>query len=313
MHPAYSVIVFTVASGAGFGLMAWLALWLLWQPHGTAALFILLGFGTAFVLSVAGLLSSMLHLGRPERAWRAFSQWRTSWLSREGVTAVAALGLAALLALAALFDLPVVLQRLLALPTLVLAVATVWCTGMIYESLTTIRAWNHALTTEIYVVQSLASGAVLLITLLALLGWLAPTAVWIGVALLLIGAVLKLVYWNSIDHAPRSLTAEAATGLGDLGKVRPLLEAHTQANYVMREMGYVVGRRHADKLRLIAIAAGFAIPAVALLLILPAPSLAGVWTVIATLSMALGLLVERWLFFAEAQHVATLYYGASRA
>lgn len=313
MHPAYSVIVFTVASGAGFGLMAWLALWLLWQPHGTAALFILLGFGTAFVLSVAGLLSSMLHLGRPERAWRAFSQWRTSWLSREGVTAVAALGLAALLALAALFDLPVVLQRLLALPTLVLAVATVWCTGMIYESLTTIRAWNHALTTEIYVVQSLASGAVLLITLLALLGWLAPTAVWIGVALLLIGAVLKLVYWNSIDHAPRSLTAEAATGLGDFGKVRPLLEAHTQANYVMREMGYVVGRRHADKLRLIAIAAGFAIPAVALLLILPAPSLAGVWTVIATLSMALGLLVERWLFFAEAQHVATLYYGASRA
>jgi DMSO reductase anchor subunit len=81
----------------------------------------------------------------------------------------------------------------------------------------------------------------------------------------------------------------------------------------MREMGYVVGRRHADKLRLIALGCGFAVPIFALLLILPAPSLAGLWAVVAVISMAIGLLVERWLFFAEAQHVVTLYYGASRA
>lgn len=313
MHPAYSVIAFTVASGAGFGLMAWLALWLLWQPHGTSATFILLGFGVAFALAIGGLLSSTLHLGRPERAWRAFSQWRTSWLSREGVAAVATLGLAAPLALAAWLDLPLIVQRLLALPTLVGAIATVWCTGMIYESLTTIRAWSHALTTEVYVVLAIASGALLLIAELAVLGWLAPTAVWVAIVLLVVGAGLKLLYWRGIDSEPRTLTAGAATGLGGLGEVRPLLEAHTQANFVMREMGYVVARRHADKLRMLTLALAFAVPIIALLLILAAPSMAAAFAIVAALSMLAGLLIERWLFFAEAQHVVTLFYGAARA
>ena len=57
----------------------------------------------ALVLITAGLLSSTAHLGRPERAWRAFSQWRTSWLSREGVAAVFTYVPAGLFALGALF------------------------------------------------------------------------------------------------------------------------------------------------------------------------------------------------------------------
>ncbi len=42
----------------------------------------------ALVLIGGGLLSSTLHLGNPQRAWRALSQWRSSWLSREGVMAM---------------------------------------------------------------------------------------------------------------------------------------------------------------------------------------------------------------------------------
>jgi sulfite dehydrogenase (quinone) subunit SoeC len=34
---------------------------------------------------------------------------------------------------------------------------------------------------------------------------------------------------------------------------------------------------------------------------------------LATLSMAFGLVIERWLFFAEAEHVSMLYYGADSA
>ena len=77
MHPAYSVIVFTCASGAGYGLLIWLALagvvggWTARAPGLGLA-----GFGLAFALITIGLLSSTAHLGRPERAWRAFSQWR---------------------------------------------------------------------------------------------------------------------------------------------------------------------------------------------------------------------------------------------
>lgn len=313
MHPAYSVIVFTCASGAGFGMLAWLAFSVLTSPPASSPGFYCAAFGMAFALAVAGLLTSTLHLGRPTRAWRAFSQWRTSWLSREGVAAVAALGSGALLALAAIFDVPFLLQAVLAVPALVFALATVWCTGMIYESLPTIRAWHHWLTTEIYLILALASGALLVTALLAAFGWMPPGAAWTTIVLLALAAAMKMFYWWSIDRAPRTLTAGAATGLGRFGAVRPLLEAHTQSNFVMREMGYQVARRHADKLRVLALLLAFATPIAMLLLALAAPATAVPFTLLATVAMTVGLLVERWLFFAEAQHVVTLFYGANRA
>ncbi len=313
MHPAYSVIVFTTSSGAGFGLLAWLAFGILTNPPASSFTFYLAAFGLAYALAIGGLLCSTFHLGHPERAWRAFSQWRTSWLSREGVAAVAALGVGGLMALAALADTPMWLQRILAAPTVVLALGTVWCTGMIYESLPTIRAWSHVLTTEIYLMLALASGALVLTTLLALMGWTSPGAAWAAIVLLALSALMKAIYWNGIDTAPRTLTAGSATGLGGSTKVRPLLEAHTEANFVMREMGYRVARKHADKLRLMVMTLAFAAPILLLVALLAKPALGPFAATLATISAAIGLLTERWLFFAEAQHVVTLYYGAARA
>src|SRR3546814_7492212 len=89
MHPAKSVILFTTASGAGYGLIAWLGVLAALCLLPAERWFGLVAFGLGLGLVVLGLLSSTLHLGRPERAWRAFSQWRSSWLSREGVAAVA--------------------------------------------------------------------------------------------------------------------------------------------------------------------------------------------------------------------------------
>nr|WP_217497731.1 DmsC/YnfH family molybdoenzyme membrane anchor subunit [Lysobacter enzymogenes] len=94
MHPAFSVIFFTTLSGAGYGLMAWLGALALLQHAGLRGAPQLpsfaLGAGllASLVLVTIGLLSSTAHLGKPLRAWRAFSQWRTSWLSREGVMAL---------------------------------------------------------------------------------------------------------------------------------------------------------------------------------------------------------------------------------
>ncbi|MEZ5850967.1 MAG: DmsC/YnfH family molybdoenzyme membrane anchor subunit [Hyphomicrobiaceae bacterium] len=313
MHPAYSVILFTTSSGAGFGLLAWLAFGILTSPPASSFTFYLVAFALAYTLAIGGLLCSTFHLGHPERAWRALSQWRTSWLSREGVAAIAALGIGALLALAALADVPVWLQRILAAPTLVLALATVWCTGMIYETLPTIRAWSHVLTTEVYLMLALASGALVLTTILALLGWPSPGAAWAAIVLLALSALMKAIYWNGIDAAPRTFTVGSAVGLGAGTKVRPLLEAHTEANFVMREMGYRVARKHADKLRLMVMAFAFAVPILLLVLLIAKPVLGPFAATLATISAGIGLFTERWLFFAEAQHVVTLYYGAARA
>src|SRR6516225_10243058 len=88
MHPAFSVIFFTSATGAGNGLLIVLgilgALGLLPHDRVLAATALCL----ALSLNVVGLVSSMFHLGRPERMWRAFSQWRSSWLSREAVASM---------------------------------------------------------------------------------------------------------------------------------------------------------------------------------------------------------------------------------
>jgi DMSO reductase anchor subunit len=314
MHPAYSVILFTTASGAGYGLLAWLAfagvLGLLPAERWLG----LVGFGLAFALITAGLLSSTAHLGRPERAWRAFSQWRSSWLSREGVMAVATYVPAGLLAAGW-----VVLERadgivaVLALLTAVCAVVTLYTTGMIYASLRTIRQWHQPLTAPIYIGLGLASGAVLLNLVLHVFGLAETWSAWLAILCVAASGLMKQGYWRAIDEAPRRYTVGAATGLGYLGKVRPLEPPHTQPNYIMREMGYRVARKHADKLRLIVLVAAFAVPIVGLLLS-PVGGAAGLLAAaLAALSMALGLVVERWLFFAEAQHVVMLYYGEDAA
>ena len=138
---------------------------------------------------------------------------------------------------------------------------------------------------------------------------------WLAVVCLVVAAALmKCAYWLRIDGEPRTYTVGAATGLGHLGKVRPLEPPHTQPNYIMREMGYRVARKHAEKLRLIVLAAGVRAcrspPRCCRWL---AAASASRRPLLAALSMALGLVVERWLFFAEAEHVVMLYYGEDAA
>jgi DMSO reductase anchor subunit len=197
--------------------------------------------------------------------------------------------------------------------TVLCAIGTLYTTGMIYASLRTIRHWYQPLTAPIYIVLGLASGAVLFNALLHTFGYVSIVLTWLAIALLAAGALLKVSYWRAVDTSEKRYTVEMATGLGHLGKVRPLEPPHTQPNYIMREMGYRVARKHADKLRLIVLAAAFAVPIAASLLSLVSGSVGIAAALLAAVSMALGLVVERWLFFAEAEHIVMLYYGADAA
>jgi sulfite dehydrogenase (quinone) subunit SoeC len=311
LHPAYSVIVFSTLSGAGYGLLALAAL--AGASHGPASSFAfgLLVMAIGLVLVTVGLLASTFHLGHPERAWRAMSQWRSSWLSREGVTALATYVPAVIFGW--LWLVPSSSPTAIRLAGLVLAamcVLTVICTAMIYASLATIRQWRQPLVLPVYLVMALATGAALLLAIAVPFG---RGALVLGViALIALAAVivLKLGYWHAIDREPRELTIGMATGLKE--PVRQWEPAHTARNFVMREMGYRVGRRHARRLRrlVLALFGVAAFLAVAALLVGSglAASLAAACSAIAALA---GALIERWLFFAEAEHVSSLYYGRS--
>lgn len=315
MHPAYSVIIFTTFSGAGFGLMAVLGFEAAFGEIARHWLIGLLGLGLAAALAGAGLLSSTFHLGHPERAWRAFTQWRSSWLSREGVLAVATFIPAAILGLTWIVTArPGVIITLTGIVTALLALATVYTTGMIYQSLPTIRAWHRTIVAPIYILLALMSGVVIAHALLLTLAQGDRAMGTAAIMLLVASAIAKLTYWHQIDNAAPLATPGTATGLGQFGTIRTLEHPHTMANYVMREMGYSIGRKHAAKLRQIAVIAAFALPALLIALSLTGNGLAALaasWG--AVITMMAGLFVERWLFFAEAEHVVMNYYGAKSA
>ena len=311
MHPAVSVIFFTVSSGVGYGLLALVgglgAFGLLPDDRAFGVTVLAL----ALVAVTAGLLSSTFHLGHPERAWRAFSQWRTSWLSREAVAAVMAYGPACGLALALLFPERFgALRPAAGLATAVMAAVTIFCTAMIYRSLKTIPEWANGWTVVNYLSLGLAGGAVWLVALLAGFGHPVQGMSAATVFVLVVAWILKRRYWRHIDVRKSSSTPETATGLGRFGKVRSFEAPHTEANYLLKEMGYEVARRHASRLRSHAQALAFVVPALlALATLALGPATTAAAAMLAALSITAGLLIERWLVFAEARHVVTLYYG----
>ncbi len=309
MHPAYSVILFTTATGAGYGLLVLLALVGISHGEATTIAFGLTSMVIALGLISIGLLASTFHLGHPERAWRALSQWRSSWLSREGVLAIVTYVPAVLFGVvwSGLIHAPDLIKPL-AVITVVLAMLTVMSTGKIYSTLKTIRAWHNPWTVWVYLTFALATGVTILAAITSVFGNFPAFLVYFSSAWMAVALIVKVLYWRSVDAAPRDLTMGDATGLGRLGKVGQWELPHSVPNYVQKEMGYAVARKHAAKLRKLVIAA----LVLAILLMLSALVVPHA----ALLSMALVLfasVVQRWLFFAEAQHVVTLFYGAEAA
>ena len=313
MHPAFSVIFFTTMSGAGYGLLALMSLLATLDRLPADRWFGLAGLGLALAAVSVGLLSSTFHLGHPERAWRAFSQWRTSWLSREGLIASITFLPAGLFALGwVLLQTHDGIWAVFGLATFLLSLATIACTAMIYACLKPIPRWSNGWTLPVYLALGLMTGALWLDALALAFGLGDPLLAWIALGLVLVAAAVKVGYWRHIDAAAPRSTAETATGLGGLGKVRLFEAPHTGENYLMREMGFRVARKHAAKLRRIALFLAFGLPLVLTLLLFLLSPLAGIAVAfLAAISAMAGVFVERWLFFAQARHAVTLYYGTS--
>ncbi len=318
MHPAFSVIFFTALSGAGYGLAIWTMLYGVRIGSAGHASWGIAYFSLALgaILIAVGLSSSVLHLGKPFRAWRAMSQWRTSWLSREGVLALSTfLPIAYFLAIPVTrpesMPVAVVVGLIAAVWLVVGALATVFCTAMIYASLPPIPAWSHRLVPAVYIVFALHTGGLLLLAFVALsLGVIDPNlSALLVIILSMLAWRLKRRYWRDIDRGEMPATRASALGL-PADRVATVFERpHTEANYLTREMGYVLARKHSARLRLIAVLLFAFVPMVCVAPLFLLPGLnSSPLLVVAALSALLGTFVERWLFFAEAKHLVMLYY-----
>ena len=302
MRPAWSVILLTTLIGAGQGLFLALLVVELASvpPVGFVVVCCLVSFG----LLAGGLIASFFHLGRPSRAWRAASQWRTSWLSREVIVLPAFMAAVAAYGAAVYLDLDRPLSLAIGALGVLLCVALFVCTAMIYACLKFLQEWHSPFTLLNYFLLGTASGFTLAVPLAVLAhhrfaGPLALAAFWLSAAAWLVrGASLV----RNARLQPKSTTQSA------IGIAQPKVEQKSQGfmggSFNTREFFHGKPKPVVGAVRLLFMILIFPIPA--LLLGWGGGSLASFFAAFVT--QFLGLLAERWYFFAEARHPQNLYY-----
>lgn len=319
MKPAFSVIFLTTLIGAGQGLF--LALF----THQSYALFGLLpmqhssfyGYGSvlALLFLIGGLIASFFHLGRPERAWRSATQWRTSWLSREVIVLPAFMGVVFLYGAAhlsgynpAVVTLPggllIDLSAVLGVIGTLLSFALFICTGMIYACLRFLREWHTPLTVINYILLGGSSGFILAAFYSASV---APDqadffAGWAIIITLLasIGRGTSLV--RNARLKPKS-TIQTAIGIKHPHIVQRSMGA-MGGTFNTREFFHGKSAAFMRTIKPTFLILVFVVPLILLALGMSSLVLLGV----AFILQYIGLLAERWFFFAQANHPQNLYY-----
>ncbi len=308
MHPAFSVILLTTLIGAGQGLL--LALYAVelgarfdvLTP--AAPVFYIGGSVLSLVLLAAGLVASFFHLGRPERAWRSAAMWRTSWLSREVIVLPAFM--AAVFAYGAAHYLGLAASVWIGAGAAVLCLALFVCTGMIYACLKFLQEWHTPLTLVNLLLLGAASGLMLAaafaaLTAAELIEPLGVAAV-ITTALALVARIATLV--RNARIRPKSSLQTA------IGIKHPRIAQKSQGlmggSFNTREFFHGASLRFVRAVKWIFLLLAFPLPV--LLVIAGIAQGASSLLVLAFSVQYLGLLAERWFFFAQARHPQNLYY-----
>jgi sulfite dehydrogenase (quinone) subunit SoeC len=323
MHPAFSVIFLTTLIGAGQGLF--LALFTVESYAAFDLLpkqsseFYATGSAVAMVFLIGGLIASFFHLGRPERAWRSATKWRTSWLSREVIVLPAFMGTVFLYGTAHWLGInpvfaqlptgaPVNVTAVLGAVGTVLAFALFVCTGMIYACLRFLREWHTPLTVANYILLGGASGFTLaagFATLAApdLVRFFAGWAVLItAIGLLSRGASL----WRNARLKPKS-TLQSAIGIKH-PRIAQTTQGAMGGSFNTREFFHGKPAGFLSPVKWLFLFAAFAVPMLLLATAISGGPAQAVALAAAFVVQYLGLLVERWFFFAQASHPQNLYY-----
>jgi DMSO reductase anchor subunit len=327
MNPAFSVILLTTLIGAGQGLFLALATLQIYAlagllpPAEGPALFVA-GSAIALVLLGAGLVASFFHLGRPERAWRSATMWRTSWLAREVIVLPAFMAVVALYGLLFLSGWSPVLMTsargvaidlalVVAIVGTLLAFALFVCTGMVYAAIRFLAEWHSALTPLNYTLMGGASGFTLAAGLAALIepqrvSFLAGWAI-VLTALAALGRGASLL--RNARLKPRSTIQSA------IGVKHPVVTQRSMGfmggSFNTREFFHGASKGWLRTVKPAFLLLAFAVPAALLVVGRAQPVEASAATLLAAFGVQyVGLMAERWFFFAQARHPQNLYYQA---
>ena len=325
MHPAFSVIFLTTLIGAGQGLFLALYTGQVYNTLGVVddamspqALYIA-GTVIVTVLMGLGLFASFFHLGRPERAWRAATMWRTSWLAREVIVLPAFAGTAFIWgALHYLGIDPVVfttgtvevkLTLLVGLVAGVLAFLLYVCTGMIYAAIKFIQEWATPLTIVNYTLLGLASGFSLAAALSAYYcsSLVDAYALW-ALVFTLVGFVSRIFALRRNGRLKYKSTACTAIGVRH-PKITQISQGAMGGSFNTREFFHHKTPQFMQAIKVFFLIMAFIVPVT--LVVIGWSNQFALVLLAAALIQYVGLLAERWFFFAQANHPQNLYYQAT--
>ena len=313
MHPSFSLILFTSMAGMAQGAIVSLAVLNSGSDQLPSELLNVYLFPLILALLIGGLLASTFHLGHPERAWRAIMMWRTSWLSREVLILPAFI---ALTALAYYFSWQASVPNWLWLLLSIAALALWVCTAMIYQCIRFIQEWAHPATMVNFIALGMSSGWFLLMVLLTLWSILHPNQAVVtssniaGVAgftgfLILLSLSLKLWIWKRNRGLKPKSNLQSATGI-KTGFVRQISMGMMGGSFNTREFFHQQSSFFVANVRKIAFFGTYLLPVLLLTIVVSNGTLSVL--VLAFVVHCIGLMAERWLFFAEANHPQNLYY-----
>jgi sulfite dehydrogenase (quinone) subunit SoeC len=309
MNPAFSIIFFTTLAGTGQGLVVSLAVAsLLAVPMSPA--FVTGSLATAAGLLCIALAASFFHLGHPLRAWRAALMWRTSWMSREVIVLPAYMGLIVLWTIhVATRQDSRMASDAWAIAAIIGAFGLWYCTAMIYACIRFIQEWAHPLTVINYTLIGLSSGLVLAGALAMAAGereFVTALGPWAVGTTLLAWLVRSVSVWRNARLKPKS-SLHSATGIPGSKLVQKSMGL-TGGSFNTREFFHHSTDWMIQRVRLTFHALGFALPLVLVGWGLYSGSPAA-WLLAVPIQF-LGLVAERWFFFAQARHPQNLYYQA---
>ena len=307
MRPQFSIIFFTTLAGMAQGLLFFTALANLYTQATPSTFLTNIALPVAFVLLALGLVASFFHLGHPERAWRAAMMWRTSWLSREVIALPAVMVVTAAIYFYARFS---EVPQWLWLALLITTIALWVCTAKIYQCIRFIQEWSHPSTLTNFILLGMTSGWILLELLIAISGDAsvqmidAPLSV-IAFLLLFLSFNLKLWIWRrNRDLKPKSSLA-TATGIKG-SNIRQTSMGLMGGSFNTREFFHHQTDQLIVNLRKVILLSAYIIPMILMAYAIATPNTS--MLALALLLHYLGLLAERWMFFAEANHPQNLYY-----
>lgn len=325
MHPAFSVIFLTTFIGAAQGLFLALMAGQIYSDIGVLVevneqRFFQYGTLIITVLMAAGLFSSFFHLGRPERAWRSAAMWRTSWLSRE-VIALPAFSVMVLVwgglhyyefnpvIFSPTDTVQISLTMVVGLIASGLAMILYLCTGMIYAAVKFIQEWASPLTVVNYAFLGMASGFTLATVLASWLGF-EGTAFYANWALFLtiLGFLTRMSSLYRNANIKLKSNEQSAIGVRH-PTIRQTSQGAMGGSFNTREFFHHKTDATVKVVKWFFIIASFVVPVA--LLVVGNQQQSTLFFSLAMGIQYLGLIAERWFFFAQARHPQNIYYAAT--